>query len=172
MIDLKDPQQYESAYRRLSPRVRAAANQVLHDPAAAEDVMQDVFMQLWQRPETYDPRRGSLDSYVSMVARARAIDRWRSTKALGRAVERTGEHSRADAAVQESAAEGAIRREQSRALLRALKTVPAEQREALVLTGHGLAQWEIARLTGAPLGTVKGRIRLGMRKARTTLVAA
>jgi RNA polymerase sigma-70 factor (ECF subfamily) len=65
-----------------------------------------------------------------------------------------------------------MRREQSREVVRALENLPAEQRSALVLTGHGLAQWEIAKLTGAPLGTVKGRIRLGLRKARANLVPA
>jgi RNA polymerase sigma-70 factor (ECF subfamily) len=172
MTDLKDPQQFANAYRRLSPVVRAAANQVLHDPAAAEDVMQDVFMQLWQRPEAYDSGRGSLDSYMCMVARARAIDRWRSGKALGRAVDRTGEQARAGEGASESAADGALRREQSREVARALEGLPPEQRRALVLTGHGLAQWEIAQLTGAPLGTVKGRIRLGLRKARANLSPA
>ncbi len=172
MVDLNDPQQFASAYEKLSPGVRAAANQVLHDLAAAEDVMQDVFTQLWQRPGSYDPRRGSLETYVCMVARARAIDRWRSGKALARAVDRSGEETRTGVAAQESAADGVLRREQSRQLVQALKGLPAEQRRALVLTGHGLAQWEIARLTGAPLGTVKGRIRLGLRKARTNLAPA
>jgi RNA polymerase sigma-70 factor (ECF subfamily) len=134
--------------------------------------MQDVVTQLWQRPDAYEPRRGSLASYVCMVARARAIDRWRSGKALGRAVDRTGEQARTGSAAQESAAEGAIRREEARHLMRALERIPYEQREALVLTGHGLTQWEIARLTGAPLGTVKGRIRLGLRKARLDMAPA
>src|SRR3954453_8136137 len=140
MIDLKDPQQFGIAYRRLSPGVHAAANQVLHDAAAAEDVMQDVFTQLWQRPEAYDPARGSLDSFVCMVARARAIDRWRSGKALTRAVDRSGEEIRTAASTQESAADGVLRREQSRDVARALSGLPAEQRQALVLTGHGFAQ--------------------------------
>src|SRR5215213_841846 len=127
MIDLKDPQQFASAYRRLAPGVRAAANQVLHDSAAAEDVMQDVFMQLWQRPDAYDPRRGSLDSYVTMVARARAIDRWRSGKALGRAVDRTGEEVRTAVPAQESAADGAVRRDEARRVVEALRDLPEEQ---------------------------------------------
>jgi RNA polymerase sigma-70 factor (ECF subfamily) len=172
MIDLKDPQQFARVYRSLSPGARAAANQVLHDPAAAEDVMQDVFTALWQRPDAYDPRRGSLDSYVCMVARARAIDRWRSDKALGRAVDRSGGNTRTVVSTQESAAEDALRREQSREIVQALKGLPEEQRRALVLTGHGLAQWEIAQLTGTPLGTVKGRIRLGLQKARANLAPA
>lgn len=172
MTDLRDPQQFDHAYRRLAPGARAAASQVLHDPSAAEDVVQDVFMSLWQNPEAYDPLRGSLDAYVSMVARARAIDRWRSGQALGRAVDRTGQVIQAESATHESAADVAMRRERSRQVAQALRKIPVEQQRALVLTGQGFAQWEIAQLTGAPLGTVKGRIRLGMRKARTTLAAA
>jgi RNA polymerase sigma-70 factor (ECF subfamily) len=172
MTDLRDPQQFATAYRRLSAGASAAANQVLHDPAAAEDVMQDVFTQLWQRPDAFDPKRGSLASYVCMVARARAIDRWRSGKALTRAVDRSGEEVRTVVPAQESAADGVLRREQSREVVQALAGLPAEQRQALVLTGHGLAQWEIAKLTGTPLGTVKGRIRLGLDKARANLAPA
>jgi RNA polymerase sigma-70 factor (ECF subfamily) len=172
VIDLRDPKQFEREYRRLSTGARAAANSVLHDQAAAEDVAQDVFVHLWQRPEAYDPARGSLDAYVSMVARARAIDRWRSGKALARALDRSADTVRSEAQSQESAAEHAIRREQTRAVVRALDEVPAEQRTALVLTGQGVPQREIARMTGAPLGTVKGRIRLGTRRARAALAAA
>jgi RNA polymerase sigma-70 factor (ECF subfamily) len=172
MTDLRDPDQFEHAYRRLAGGARAAANSVLKDPSAAEDVAQDVFMHLWQRPQAYDPRRGSLETYVSMVARARAIDRWRSARALERASERAGHEVLARERSGESADERAIRHEQSRDALHALRDVPAEQREAIVLTAHGLAQHEIASVTRVPLGTAKGRIRLGLQKARAALVAA
>lgn len=166
--DLKDPREFERAYRRFSPGARTAAARVLGDQSAAEDVVQDVFMDLWERPEAYDSRRGPLSSYVAMVARARAIDRWRSGRALGRAVDRVA-HQAERAAAHESAAEGVIRRERSRQVLQALQGIPAAQREALLLTGTGLGQHEIARATGAPLGTVKGRVRLGLRKTRAVL---
>src|SRR3954451_3378317 len=81
MTDLRDPIQFNDAYRRLAPIALASANRVLRDEAAAEDVVQDVFMQLWLKPSTFDPGRGSLTSYVSMLARSRALDRWRSKTA-------------------------------------------------------------------------------------------
>jgi RNA polymerase sigma-70 factor (ECF subfamily) len=168
--DLRDPLEFERAYRRCSPGARRAAARVLGDHAAAEDVVQDVFMDLWERPEAYDSRRGPLSSYVAMVARARAIDRWRSGRAQGRAVDRVA-HERDHAEAHESAAEGAIRRERARQVVRALKRIPPAQREALLLTGTGLGQHEIALATGAPLGTVKGRVRLGLRKTRALLAA-
>lgn len=168
--ELKDPRQFERAYRELSPRARTAAARVLGDHSAAEDVVQDVFMDLWERPESYDPGRGPLATYVAMVARARAIDRWRSGRALGRAVDRvTRQAGRPD--TEESAAEGAIRKERSRQVLQALQSIPSAQREALLLTGTGLGQHEIARATRTPLGTVKGRVRLGLRKSRELLAA-
>lgn len=169
--DLTDPSQFERAYRDLSPGARNAAARVLGDHAAAEDVVQEVFMDLWERPGAYNPARGPLGAYVAMVARARAIDRWRSGRALARAVDRSTQDASAPQA-QESAAEGVLRRERSRQVLRALEGIPKAQREALILTGTGLAHHEIARITRTPLGTVKGRVRLGMKKARTALSAA
>lgn len=168
--DLKDPAQFERAYRDLSPGARSAAARVLGDHAAAEDVVQEVFMDLWERPGAYEPARGPLGSYVAMVARARAIDRWRSGRALARAVDRTSHEARVPQA-HESAADGVLRRERARQVRRALDGIPRAQREALILTGTGLAQHEIARLTRTPLGTVKGRVRLGMKKARMALAA-
>ena len=168
MTDLRDPREFDRAYRELAPGARKAAARVLGDHAAAEDVVQEVFLDLWQRPGAYDPARGPLGSYVSMVARARAIDRWRSARALDRAVDRSKQEAGAPQ-IQESAAEGVIRRERSRRVLRALDEIPQAQREALLLTGTGLAHHEIARLTRTPLGTVKGRVRLGLDKARAVL---
>ena len=168
--ELRSAQEFERAYRRFSPGARSAAARVLGDHAAAEDVVQDVFMDLWERPEAYDSRRGPLSSYVAMVARARAIDRWRSSRAQGRATERVAQEAERYE-VQESAAEGAIRKERARQVMRALQRIPRAQREALLLTGSGLGHQEIALATGAPLGTVKGRVRLGLKKTRALLAA-
>jgi RNA polymerase sigma-70 factor (ECF subfamily) len=170
MMDLTDRTQFERAYRDLAPGARSAAARVLGDHAAAEDVVQEIFMDLWERPAAYDPGRGPLRSYVAMVARARAIDRWRSARALARAVDRSTQEAGA-AQSHESAADGALRRDRTRRVLRALDEIPRPQREALLLTGSGLAHHEIARVTRTPLGTVKGRVRLGLRKARTALAA-
>src|SRR3954453_13144186 len=88
MPDLRDPIQFNAAYRRLAPIALASAKRVLRDEAAAEDVVQDVFMQLWLKPSLFDPARGSLNSYISMMARSRASDRWRTRGARGPAVDR------------------------------------------------------------------------------------
>ena len=173
MTDLRDPLQFNDAYRRLAPLALASANRVLRDEAGAEDVVQDVFMHLWLRPGAYDPARGSLTSYVSMLARSRAVDRWRTRTARDSAVERSADEARVQHADHESAAEPVIRRESSSKLLGALDELPADQRDAVLLAyGRGLTAQEIARATNIPLGTAKSRVRLGLRKARETLQAS
>ena len=170
MTDLRDPLQFNDAYRRLAPLALNAANRVLRDEAAAEDVVQDVFMHLWLRPNAFDPSRGTLTSYVSMLARSRALDRWRTRSAREAAVDRSADQARSERADHESAAEPVIRRERSLKLLDALDDLPADQRDAVLLAyGRGLTAQEIARATNIPLGTAKSRIRLGLRKARETL---
>jgi len=172
MTDLRDPIQFNDAYRRLFPLALASANRVLRDEAAAEDVVQDVFMQLWLKPSIYNPARGSLASYVSMLSRSRAVDRWRSRTAREHAVERSAEQSRVLTRPAESAADPVIRRERSLSLLRTLGDLPTDQREAVLLAyGRGLTAQEIARVSEIPLGTAKSRVRLGLRKARATLQA-
>src|SRR5436305_3120209 len=115
--ELHDLHKFSDNYRKLAPLALASANRVLRDEAAAEDVVQDVFVHLWLKPDSYDPERGSLASYVSMLARSRALDRWRTRSAREGAVERAEVEARASAQPTESAAEPVIRRERSRALL-------------------------------------------------------
>ena len=74
---LHDPREFNRAYREHAPAMLSAATRVLHDSAAAEDVVQDVFMHLWRRPDSFDASRGSLGSFLTMMARSRALDRWR-----------------------------------------------------------------------------------------------
>ena len=168
--DLRDQRQFNEAYRRLAPLALASANRVLHDEAAAEDVVQDVFVQLWMKPHSYNPSRGPLASYVSMLARSRALDRWRTRHARESAVERAEEEARVVTRPAESAAEPVLRRETSSALLSMLEKLPGDQREALLLAyGRGLTAQEIARVRSVPLGTAKSRVRLGLRKARANL---
>ena len=173
VTDLRDLSQFNEAYRRFAPLALASANRVLRDEAAAEDVVQDVFVHLWLRPDSFDPTRGSLSSYVSMLARSRALDRWRSRSARESAAERAEEEAIANNAPAESAAEPVIRRERSRAILNVLEELPGDQRDALLLAyGRGLTAQEIARVKEVPLGTAKSRVRLGLRKARAGLETA
>ena len=173
MIDLRDPQQFDRAYNEHAPAMLASANRVLRDTAASEDVVHDVFMALWRKPDSFDPARGNLGSYLTMMARSRALDRWRTRVARESAVDRVKAQIRPESVVAEDAAEPVVRRDSSRRVLHALDKLPGDQREAVLLAfGKGLTAREIAQTAGVPLGTAKSRVRLGLAKARTELTAA
>jgi RNA polymerase sigma-70 factor (ECF subfamily) len=169
-IDLRDPDAFEQAYREHRSRAFAAALGVLRDPAAAEDVVQDVFAQLWNRPRSFDASRGRLRSYVTLLARNRAIDRWRSGSARDAAVERLAGRISPDAYLEPSAAEQAISRERTAEVISIIDRLPAPQREAVLLAyGQDLTAREIGEAVGIPLGTAKSRVRRGLERMRETV---
>jgi RNA polymerase sigma-70 factor (ECF subfamily) len=169
MVDLSNRSQFESAYRRFAPLARRVAQTILRDHVAAEDVVQDVFLHLWRRPRSYDPARGTLATYVALLAQSRSLDRRRSSSARDSACRRLAEESRVH---HEPAGleEPALARERRRQLLTALGGLPPEQRDAVLLAfGRGLTAREIAFHGNLPLGSAKSRIRLGLAKAREQL---
>jgi RNA polymerase sigma-70 factor (ECF subfamily) len=138
---------------------------VLHDHGAAEDVVQEVFVHLWRRPRSFDARRGSLRSYITMLARSRAIDRWRSQAVQDSAVERL--RLETPAGQEQSAAERVIGRERAAWATTAVDRLPGAQREAVLLAyGADMSATEIAAALGVPRGTAKSRVRLGLEKLR------
>ena len=166
-IDLRDPGAFERAHRDLAPRVRASAQRIVRDAAAADDVVQDVFASLWSRPDLYDPGRGSLETYVTLRARSRALDRLRRRAAREAAVNRAEVAERAERRGPETPEEAAIRRDEARRLAGALASLPAPQRCAVMAThGVGLTAREFADMAGVPLGTAKSRVRLGLQALR------
>jgi RNA polymerase sigma-70 factor, ECF subfamily len=173
-IDLHDPQQFDRAYREHYPQALAAALGVLRDRAVAEEVVQEVFLHLWRRPTSFDPARGPLRTYLTVMARSRAVDRWRTRSVREASVERLATQTARDADRHEpSAADQAIKGEGSARLLAALDRVPRAQREAVLLTfGQGLNSREVAAAVGVPVGTAKSRLRLGLEKARAALETA
>jgi RNA polymerase sigma-70 factor, ECF subfamily len=172
-VNLRDPGQLERAYREHRMRAFAAAMGVLRDEAAAEDVVQDVFTHLWRNPGGFDPLRASLSTYVSLLARSRALDHWRSRAVRRSAQERLADREESEPRSAAGAGETTVTREETRSALEALSTVPDDQREAVLLAyAGGLTARQIARVRGIPLGTAKSRIRLGLEKARAELEAA
>jgi RNA polymerase sigma-70 factor, ECF subfamily len=143
-------------YDRYSSIVYAVALRVLGDTAAAEDVMQEVFMRLWRSPETFDASRGSLGPWLAVIARNRAIDVLRK---------RHPETDIEDVVVSVEP-DMAGEAERARALEKvrgALGAMPSAQRSALEMAYfEGLTHTEIAAKTGEPLGTIKTRIRAGL----------
>ena len=144
-------------YDRYSSIVYAVALRVLGDTGAAEDVLQEVFMQLWRNPGVFDSSRGNLGAWLAVITRNRAIDGLRK---------RRPETDIADVVVSvEPDMAGDAERSRAMEKVRgALGGMPAAQRSALEMAYfEGLTHTEIAAKTGEPLGTIKTRIRAGLR---------
>jgi RNA polymerase sigma-70 factor (ECF subfamily) len=170
-VDLGDPRQFDEAFRANQRRVRAAAQRVVIDAGAAEDVTQEVFLKLWQRPELFDSRRGSLAAFLCVMARSRALDRLRAEGALDRARGRLAEHFAVlEPAVAEEPVAALVRSDEREELRGAMLRLPPAQREALVLAyGRELNSVEIARRTHVGRATARSRLRLGIAKLRADL---
>ena len=140
---------------------------ILRSQPEAEDVLQEVFLQVWRQASSFDETRGRPFTWLVTLARSRAIDRLRS---LG-SRERAGlEAAREVTDSISDAATDAVKSEQAETVRRALSQLPEEQRRTLVLAYfEGLTQTEIAERLKAPLGTIKTRMRSGMIKLRELL---
>jgi RNA polymerase sigma-70 factor, ECF subfamily len=170
--DLSNPETFRGVYEAHHDTLVAIAWRVLRDTAAAEDVVQDVFLELWCTPSAYDPYRGSIRSYLRMIVKHRSLDRWRTRVVAIGAVERARAQAQVGVRVSDSAAERVIRSETAQEVRDAVNALPQSQREALLLAyGTGLSTPEVANVTGAPLGTAKSRVRLGLSAARKMLIA-
>ena len=160
-------------YDRYSRLVFSVAVRVLNDRQLAEDVVQEVFLRLWRRPASFDPARGRFVTWLMSVTRNRALDEWRRSARRRRLEEQESDPIGSQLVAQDRADDpelGLALAELRRAVRTAMTRLPAAQRRVLELAYFGgLTQVEIAERTGDPLGTVKTRIRLGMRKLRDLL---
>jgi RNA polymerase sigma-70 factor (ECF subfamily) len=159
---------FEELYRRYRRRIVAYAHRLVGDPGRAEDVTQEVFLRLWSDPSRFDPSRGQLGPYLRLMARSRALDVWRSERSGERALERAGRLRQRDEAPDEQRPDAAAEHDSDRdSMLAALRRLPAAQGEAIFLRYFGdLGSAEIAARSGVPVGTAKGRIRIGLEKLR------
>jgi RNA polymerase sigma-70 factor, ECF subfamily len=157
-------------YRRHGGAVYGLARRVLNNASEAEDVTQEVFLRLWNRPDRFDPGRGTLRSFLLTQSHGRAVDAVRSLNA--RRVRESGEARRTATAeydMQHEVWDLAVADQ----VARALGDLPDDERRAIELAyfdGHTYV--EVADLLGQPEGTVKSRIRNGMRRMRALLVDA
>jgi RNA polymerase sigma-70 factor (ECF subfamily) len=143
-------------YDRYSAVVYAVALRVLGDTGAAEDVLQEVFLQLWRNPAAFDAARGSLAPWLAVIARNRAIDFLRKRKP---------ETDLEDViiSVAPDLARDADRARAAEKVRGVIGTMPPPQRSALEMAYfEGMSHSEIASKTGEPLGTIKTRIRAGL----------
>jgi RNA polymerase sigma-70 factor (ECF subfamily) len=165
---------FADLYASHRPGVYATALRVLGRPAEAEDVTQEVFVRFWRSPDRFDPRRGELGSYLRLMARSRSLDLLRHEQADGRARDRLKAVSGRDEAPHAERPPEVAERDERRVVLRdALRKLPVEQREALVLAyWGGMSAREVAAAAGVPFGTARSRMRLGLEKLRADAATA
>jgi len=162
-VRARDESAMAALYDRYSSLVYAVALRVLGDTGAAEDVLQEIFLQLWRKPAAFDSARGSMGAWLSVIARNRSIDALRKRKP---------ETDIEDVvlSVETNFADNADR---GRALVRireVMSSMAGPQRSALEMAFfEGMTHTEIAEKTGEPLGTIKTRIRAGLLSLRAAV---
>jgi RNA polymerase sigma-70 factor (ECF subfamily) len=153
-----------------APTLLGLAYRILNDPKEAEDVLQEVLLQIWEKSAAYDPAQGRPLAWVLTLTRHKAIDRLRATERRRARIVEATETLPDCPSPGPSAPETARVNEQGDLLRRALANLPAAQRRAIELAFFdGLSQTEVASELNEPLGTVKARIRRGMLKLREAL---
>jgi RNA polymerase sigma-70 factor (ECF subfamily) len=164
-VRARDAGAFEALYDAYHRLVYGIALRVLSDAAAAEDVTQTVFLKLWSSPDVF--RGGNFSGWIARVTRNRAIDVLRSNAPV------YGEEIPTLLAADDVLEEQVIAALDGRRVREAMKLIPQDQREAIELGFFGgLSHEQIARRAGLPLGTVKTRIRSGLRKLRAELEGA
>lgn len=170
LVATSDEAAFSRFYDLTADRAFGVILRVVRDRALSEEVCQDVYIEAWRKAATYDPARGSASTWLLMLAHRRAIDRVRSVQASRDRDLRvaTRDLERCTDVVWEDVADG-VERDEVRGALRRLSGI---QREAIDLTYfQGLTYREAADQLGKPLGTVKSRIRDGLRRLGEQLVA-
>jgi RNA polymerase sigma-70 factor, ECF subfamily len=170
LVDRKDPDAFAVFYERHGGAAYSLAHRIVGDRATAEDVTQEAFLSMWRSRARFDPARGSVRSWSLGIVRNRAID------ALRRGAGNAPKLDLDDDAVLETQRSPdrtdseAIRRDTARHVRGALGALPPEQSRVIELAYFGgFSHSEIAEMLGMPLGTVKGRMRLGLEKVRASL---
>ena len=167
-IIARDDTALTEVYDQFASFVYGLALRVIGDPRAAEDVSQDVFVGIWQRPEAFDPQRGSLRTWLGTLTHRRAVDYVRREEARRRRAEREASRATTTPDVEEMAT-ALVTAERVRA---ALDVLPAEQRRAIHLAYfEGKTYRQVAEVLGIPEGTAKSRLRLGLRRVAAALAA-
>lgn len=169
-----DRQSFERFYDRYSPRVFAFCLRSVGDRSEAEDLVVEIFWELWRRQDRYEPQRSSPLTYLMNVTRSRIIDRLRSIRAK-RAVAQVQSDTSSSIALEPAGSapgpvEQVVSAEQRMRLRAALNRLTADQRQALELAYFdALSYSEVAESVGQPLGTVKSRIRQALKQLRELL---
>lgn len=163
-----DDRALADVFDQLAPSVYGGALRLLGNGTAAQDVVQDVFVELWSHPERYDPAAGSLRTYLIVLARHRAVDLMRSEL---RRVARQERHYRLTPANPPGTASDEVMAAETASVVRAaVRLLPDGQRQVVELAYfEGLTCREVASAMGIPEGTAKSRLRLAMAKLESVL---
>ena len=164
-IVARDESAVAKLYDRYNRLLFGLMLRILRDRGEAEEVLQEVFLSVWSKTDTYNASLGSPAAWLVRIARNRSIDRLRSRNVRSKVLEAVDEPAAAD-----NPESSAARNETQRGVVRALDTLPAEQRELIEHAYYlGLTHSELATKFGLPLGTVKTRVRTAMRALREQL---
>ncbi|MEM1204093.1 MAG: sigma-70 family RNA polymerase sigma factor [Acidobacteriota bacterium] len=156
-------------YDRYAGLLLALSRRVLNDVSEAEEILQEVFLQVWNQAGRYDRSRSSVSTWLVLITRSRSIDRLRSRQVKERTVE-TLKQEKPRSHTSPEGASSVLLDQRRKRLKEELSALPPEQRQVLELAFFaGMTQSEIAGATDIPLGTVKTRTLLAMRKLRKAL---
>lgn len=168
------PEALSELYDRYAPTLLALVRRILSSAAAAdtadaEEVLQEVFLHVWNHASRYDASRSSVSTWLVLITRSRSIDRLRSRKVVDRVHEAAHQENPAGHASPDGL-ETVFLRERRQRVKDELDKLPPEQRQVLEMAFYqGLSQTEIADRSSVPLGTVKTRTLLAMKKLRSAL---
>jgi len=170
LVSHRDPEAFEVLYDRHGGAAYSLAYRVVGDRAAAEEVTQEAFISVWRSGARFDSARGSVRSWLLSVVRNRAIDFLRSRAGKAPKLNFDDDSALEQRPAAERTEAEALRRETAAELRGALGNLPGEQSKVIELAYFGgFSHSEIAQILGLPMGTVKGRMRLGLEKIRGEL---
>ena len=170
LIGEKDPEAFGVFYDRHGGAAYSLAYRIVGDRAAAEEVTQEAFISVWRSGARFDAARGSVRSWLLSIVRNRAIDFLRSRAGRAPKLDFDDDSVLEQRPAEERTEEEALRRETAAEVRGALGKLPGEQSKVIELAYFGgFSHSEIARILGLPMGTVKGRMRLGLEKIRGEL---
>ena len=169
-----DEQAIAVLYRRHTPLLRTVIGRILNNETDVDDLLQEVFLEIWRQASRYSEEKGKALGWIVTLARRRAIDRLRKKMAYSRAQDRLQEEvaHEPEPAMHHGADKEVVASDTAAIFRDVIATLPEAQQQALKFAFYrGMSQREIAAHTGIPLGTIKTRLELAIRKMRAGLTA-